>query len=291
MGSTVMFCVGATKAGTSWLHRTLSDHSDCHLRAIKELHYFDALDHGEVDRQIADVEARRGRYLKQLAQADVPAVAARKARQIGDCDDWLSVLRRGSEDRAAYMAYLTEGARGRLVGDMTPAYSLLSETRLRDMTAIAGDVRFVYLVRDPVERLWSHVRMIAGRRAAPGEDISDRALHILRRVFQGKEGEITLRSDYRAALGRLARAVDPRRLLVVVYEELFSAEGLGRVFAFLGIGEGSADFRRRIHASPKAALSAEGRAEARGWLADQYDFVADWLGRRPAGWHYELQRA
>ena len=34
---TVLFCVGAAKAGTSWFHSYLENHPDCHMRGIKEL--------------------------------------------------------------------------------------------------------------------------------------------------------------------------------------------------------------------------------------------------------------
>ena len=46
---TILFCVGATKAGTSWLYTYLLDHPECHVRSVKELHYFDVK--GPIDRQ------------------------------------------------------------------------------------------------------------------------------------------------------------------------------------------------------------------------------------------------
>ncbi|HHS89575.1 MAG TPA: sulfotransferase family protein, partial [Rhodobacteraceae bacterium] len=41
---TIFFGVGAAKSGTSWLYRYLEGHPETHLRSVKELHYFDALD-------------------------------------------------------------------------------------------------------------------------------------------------------------------------------------------------------------------------------------------------------
>ena len=281
----LLLCVGAAKAGTSWLQRVLSDHPGCALRSIKELHYFDALDRGETDRQIAAVEARRAGYLAEMEGAG-PHRLVTRARQAKDCEDWLSVLRRG-EDASAYLNYLTAGAEGRMVADMTPAYALLSEDRLRGMARLAPDVRVLYLIRDPVERLWSHVRMIAAGRAAKDGNHEGRAAHVLSRVFRGKENEIAARGDYAAAIGKLARAVDPRRLMVAVTEEMFTTAGLARIMAFLGLSAVEADFSRRIHESAAAELPAEARAQARAWLSEQYDFTADWLGRRPAGWAYE----
>lgn len=282
---TILFCVGAAKAGTSWLHRVLSDHPDCALRSIKELHYFDALDRGEVDRQIGAVERQRDLYLSEMEGAG-PVRLANRTRQVADCEAWLDVLRR-PEDREAYLGYLTGAAGGRLVADMTPAYALLSEERLGRMARIAPDVRFLYLVRDPVERLWSHVRMIADRRATRDGNREGRAAHVLSRVFRGKESEIEARGDYRTAIGKLARAVDPRRLMVAVTEEMFRADGLARICAFLGIPPAEPDYARRVNEGRGEPMPAEGRRAARAWLSAQYDFMADWLGRRPAGWAYE----
>jgi hypothetical protein len=279
----ILFCVGAAKAGTSWLHRVLSDHPGCALRSIKELHWFDAIDRGEVDRQIAAVGARRASYLSEMEGAGPHRLTAR-ARQVRDCDDWLDVLRSG--DEKAYLRYLADGAEGRMVADMTPAYALLSEERLRGMAAVGPDVRFLYLIRDPVERLWSHARMIAASRAAKDGRHDGRAAHVLSRVMRGKESEIEARGDYATAIGKLVRAIDPRRLMVAVTEEMFTPPGLARIMAFLGLPDRDTDFSRRIHESPAGVLAPEARAEARAWLAAQYDFVARHLGRRPSGWAY-----
>ncbi len=270
----ILFCVGAAKAGTSWLHRVLSDHPGCALRSIKELHFFDALDRGEVDRQVAAFGARRDGYLAEMEGAG-PVRLATRARQVRDCEEWIAVLRSG--DEGAYLRYLR---------DMTPAYALLSEERLTRMAGIGRDVRFLYLIRDPVERLWSHVRMIAAQRAAKDGQAEGRAAHVLSRVFGGKESEIAVRSDYAAAIGKLARAVDPRRVMVAVTEEMFTKAGLAGIMAFLGLSVPEADFSRRIHEGAAGEMAPDARRTARAWLADQYDFVADWLGRRPAGWAY-----
>jgi hypothetical protein len=137
-----------------------------------------------------------------------------------------------------------------------------------------------------VERLWSHVRMIAAQRAAKDGKAEGRAAHVLSRVFGGKESEIAVRSDYAAAIGKLVRVVDPRRLMVAVTEEMFTAEGLAQIMGFLGLTVPAADFSKRIHEGAAGDLAPGARAEARAWLADQYEFVAGWLGRRPAGWAY-----
>lgn len=279
----LLFCVGATKAGTSWLHDYLARHPDCHLRQVKELHYFDRLDlganwaRGDLQRRIARKEAA----LAAAGAGDAIALAA----ELADLEAALRLLS-GPEDEAAYLGYLTEGRGVRqLVADMTPAYSLLSVARLRQMAGLLPEVRFLYVLRDPLARLWSHVRMIARRRggASPA-----RAAGILGAVLAGREPAIALRSDYRGALARLDAAVDPGRLMVAFYEELLTAPGIAALCRFLGIAGRPADLGRRVHAGAALALPAAECAAALAWLRPQYDYVERRLGRLPDAWHRAL---
>ncbi len=286
-----MYCVGAAKAGTSWLHRQLSDHPECHFRAVKELHYFSSFDRDAVDGNIARVEAIRER-LRAGVEGDLTAPQlANKVRQLAHVGHYLEVLRLGYEDRDAYLAYLNHGCGdARVIGEMTPAYSLLSERRLGAMARIAQDVRFIYLLRDPVERLWSHVRMIAGRWAAHPGEVAERAGNILRRVVQGREDQIARRSDYARALARLSAAIDPARLLVAIYEDMFSGDGLARICVFLGIAPRPPDLARVVHGGAPLAMTERQRAMVAHWLAPQYDATAGFLGGLPGAWAANLTR-
>ncbi len=283
----IMLGVGATKSGTSWLHATLAAHPQCYFRSMKELHYFDAIENGKVDREIA---ARRDE-----AQAIRERIALGRAKagadlRLKDREDLIALFERG-DNPDAYVEYLTTGHEGRaVVGEVTPAYSLVSEERLRAMSRLARDVRFVYLMRDPVARLWSHVRMIAGRRSEDGRVAADRAGRILKRVFRGEEPQIVIRGDYRTALTKFATAIDPTRLLVLVFEDLVSGQALNRLWSFLGISAGT-PARRPVHVGTPLAMTDEQIRAARVWLAPQYDFVADWLGARPKAWAYDIAEA
>ncbi len=285
-----MFCVGATKAGTSWLHRYISDHPECWMQPIKELHYFDAIDRNDWAYQRSVIEGRRAGLQADLAGASGPW-ADELRRQIAQMDRWLAVLASGREDLPAYLDYLTAGADGRLVADMTPAYSLLSQDRLSGMARLLPDVRFIYLMRDPVARLWSHVRMMAERRAKPGESLAERAKRILNRVITGKEPQIAERSDYRAALSKILAAVAPARRLVMFSEDLFSQAGVGRICAFLGISPVPARPDRRVFEGQAVPMTEFQRRRAGRWLAEQYDFVATTLGDVPPAWRANMEWA
>ncbi|WP_095589924.1 sulfotransferase [Actibacterium ureilyticum] len=279
MGDAVlMFGMGATKAGTSWLYRYLAGHPDCHLRSVKELHYFDTLDFGN---RAGRAKALRSRHAELAGRRG--GDGATRAARMADLAALADLVESGNDD--AYLAYLNAGRKQeRLVGDMTPAYALLSEGRLRQMAGMAAQVRFIYLMRDPVERLWSHVRMIARRRSPSARDIAGLAGALLGRVLSGAEDHIAARGDYRAVLGRIDRALDPRQVFLAFSEDLFSGAVLDKLCAFLGIGARSADLTRAAHVGVPVEMNAVQRAEAAAWLKPQYDFVAARMGRLPAAW-------
>lgn len=273
----LMFGIGATKAGTSWLYRYLAGHPDCHLRSVKELHYFDTVDFGDRAGRAAGMRARRDLL------AVKPGTNADRTQRIDDLTALSDVIEEG--DEAAYLAYLNAGrVQQRLVGDITPSYGLLSQQRLKQMAGMAAQVRFVYLMRDPVERLWSHVRMIARRRSGSDTQIAGQAGAILTRVVSGAEGHIAERGDYRTVLGRIDRALNPKQVFLAFHEELFSGPMIEKLCAFLGIGPHPADFARTAHAGVPVEMTPAQRADAAAWLAPQYEFVAARMGGLPKIW-------
>lgn len=281
--SVVFFCVGAAKAGTSWLHRQLSQHPECHLRAIKELHYFSALEKGKLADELTKHRGFQSELLERLA-ASGKAPTEEQAARLADRGAWIDVLEAQKEDTSAYLAYLNAGrGQAKVVGDLTPAYALLPQERFQQLASLAPDVRFLFLVRDPVERLWSHVRMMAARRSIDGKISADRCAHVLNRTFAGAETQITARCDYASTLKRLAKAVPPTRLLVEVFEDMIHGSGFGRVCDFLGIKRATFDMSP-VHEGQQLAMSPTQRRAASEWLAPQYAAVEQTLGQLPKRW-------
>ena len=281
--SVLFFCVGATKAGTSWLYTQLAAHPECHFRAIKELHYFDALEDDALEQELDKHRRQHARILaKVAAQGGDPG--PRQSRRLRDISAWINVLERGAEDRDAYLDYLRDGAGdAKVIGDITPAYCVLTAARLRVMSDLAPNVRFSMLLRDPVERLWSHVRMIAARRDRNGQATSERCARILNKTFKGKEDDIAKRSDYAGALERLAAAVPSGKVLVDVFEDMVTGEGFARICNFLGI-RAIEPSPVPVHAGQPLPMSPEQRRAAAQWLAPQYEASARVLGRMPEAW-------
>ncbi len=284
---TFLFCVGATKAGTSWLYRYLSRHPECHLRSIKELHYFDMIESGNFARHRSREERRMAALLAE--QASGAPMGAFRARLLKDAEDWVSVIGREGEDIGAYRAYLTEGRGARhVVGDVTPAYALLPVARLQAMARMAADVRFVYLLRDPVSRLWSQARMVAYRKAASLAEFPARAVQVMGEMIDAIGAGRSDREDYIGTISRLRAAVSPSRLLVQLQDEMMTVPGIARLCGFLGITVVAAEFDKRVHEGTPLALDEGLRARAQVALRPQYDFVATLFPELPDSWRRNM---
>jgi hypothetical protein len=263
----------------------LLNHPECYLRRVKELHYFNGLDFGQMDWQRKDNLRRLEGAQKRLAAADDGPALWRARRDVADRADWARVQDLPGEDDQAYLAYLNAGRRDeRLIADMTPAYSLLSSERLSAMSGLTGDVRFIYLMRDPLARLWSHVRMVTGRKAKGTPDYAE-AQRVLTDVVEGRDQGIAERSDYGATRAKLTAAIPAARRLIMTFEEML-AGGLAKIQAFLGIATRSGP-ARKVHAGPELDLKPEDRARALAWLRPQYEHVTRFFGTLPEGWDKE----
>jgi hypothetical protein len=192
---------------------------------------------------------------------------------------------------APYKDYLMGGIGDeKLVCDVTPAYSLLTSDKLGEMAAISPTTRFIYLLRDPVERLWSHIRMIAMRRDPQKTIRRDQVDGLFDAVAMGDENPIRLRSDYKSAIQKLRAVIDPSRLLFVYFEDLFGGDGLAKICEFLNISHVPPTVERTIHAGKPMKMRDDQWLWARSWLGDQYDYVRTAIANVPPAWQTELQR-
>lgn len=284
---TVLFCVGATKAGTSWLYRHLAQHPECHLRSIKELHYFDMIHDGSQKRFLKRLRERIALLKAAIAGGDTRPTLQ---RQLRDAQAWKDVIAQADgADHSAYLAYLADGRGSRpLVADITPAYALLPQDQLAQMQAAAPTSRFVYLLRDPVSRLWSQARMLATRRGGDMDGFPARAAQMLDGMLEAIRNGLPDREDYVGAITRLRAVIAPERLMIMLQDDMMTASGLSRLHAFLGIADKAGDFDRRVHEGTPLALPDDLRARAQAALRPQYDFVARLFPDLPDSWRRNM---
>jgi len=71
-------------------------------------------------------------------------------------------------------------AAGRTTGEITPRYSVLPDAAVAHAACVLTNARIVYMIRDPVERAWSNLKMGANRYGGTeswsGENLRERVL-------------------------------------------------------------------------------------------------------------------
>ncbi|MBQ2260446.1 MAG: sulfotransferase [Loktanella sp.] len=285
----VLFCVGATKAGTTWFYRLLHDHPDCALPAVKEAHYWDTFDAEDREKQIAAfrIRLREMREQKAAAQAEGRGWQVDNlTRRIDDMKALIAVIEAGRADDRAYLCWLTQGrGQARLYADMTPNYATLPDALLDRMVNATPTAKVAYLMRDPLDRLWSHIRMQARRQRQSHEIYEKKANNILHRILnKAQETHILERGDYAGVIRKLRRVVPAERLMVAFSETLMTPQGCAQLCAFLGITPVADLPQEAVHEGPPVVMLDKLRPRAQKLLYEQYDWVARNVGPLPQNW-------
>ncbi|MEM8647093.1 MAG: sulfotransferase domain-containing protein, partial [Pseudomonadota bacterium] len=187
-------------------------------------------------------------------------------------------------DEAAYLDHFARLCvpETKTVCDITPAYSAIGREGFEYMKAYfsSQDVRLklFFVMRDPVDRLWSHLRY---------RDRHD-AERDVRHTWPEriKDSEMLAFSDYRATVEALEAVFPPEDLLFLFYEELFSGPAFKELSAFAGVTYTRPDSAQSVNETPlKLDLPDEAREALRGLLEPQYAFCRKrFAGAVPAAW-------
>jgi hypothetical protein len=156
----------------------------------------------------------------------------------------------GAFARLRYAAWFVPGRLlGKMVGEVTPAYATLPDDRVGLIASWMPKARMLYLLRDPVERAWSHATkgfpLWAGY---PLEQASD---HAVLEFFHLPD--VLARGQYVRNLQTWRRNFPAEQILVCVSELMFAdpVANLRRIYAFLGVDPGvpldPAGLGRRVH--------------------------------------------
>ena len=213
MSGVFLLGVGAQKAGTTWLHAQLNRRPDADFGFLKEYHIYDTL-----TLPTAGFSNRRRRSILKPRTWRRQRFLDRQDRYFGY---FAAVLRR----------------RGiRLTGDITPSYSGLSADTLSVIRhGFEGHgvmVRPVFLMRDPIERVISSLRM---QRRKCGEEDSAGEIASLRQLCRDRPERINLRGDYSHTLDSLEDSFGLQNCFVGAYEQLFTTECWARLCHFLDV--------------------------------------------------------
>lgn len=140
--------------------------------------------------------------------------------------------------RAEYDALFAGAAPGQICGEATPAY-LFHPPCARRIRACNPAMRFILMLRDPVERAHSHWRMQVGRGKEPLSFSEAIRAGRARVAGNWRAYSYVERGFYGEQIARLFGLFPREQVLVLLTEDLRDRheESLRRVWRFLGCGE------------------------------------------------------
>jgi Sulfotransferase family len=215
-------CIGAQKAGTTWLSKMLEKHPEIWITPVKELHYFDY-----VHLQEMDIPKRMLNELKNTLERKCNGQAVSMSYL-----QYLSKVALTDKYDDEYYISLFESANKDVIGELTPEYSMLTEEGVFHMRNLLGDIKIIFIMRNPVQRAWSFARMFLRQDLANGVSISpERWIKIVNRPGNKK------RTDYKHTVNTYEKIFRPDKILYLFYDDicLEPLRVLRDVCLFLGV--------------------------------------------------------
>lgn len=255
--------LGAQKAGTSWLHQILSTQDNANFGFMKEYHIWDYV--------FSDL--CKG-FKAPKKKSDNAGAAMRRMMQ---------------ESPEAYIKYFQGliSSDKNLTGDITPSYSVIDEFGLKKISRLikgAGfDLKVVFLMRDPVERIWSAVRMEKRNLLRQGKILDDNFTELRVKEYVCLKAQIA-RSDYKQTVHNITNAFSEHEVHFELYERLFEKTAIYKLQEFLNFELKNIDFSKRVNKSESEQMSEATREMLREYLAPQYDFCNDRFEETKEAW-------
>lgn len=283
MKKTFLFGAGAQKTGTTWLYQYLKRNRSCAMSDIKEFSIFNAVYQPDQAGAVTAGKLRRlaGMLEERTALADA-GTPHKDGQPFLDLLDNLAIEFDPSRYPDYFDRLLAAKPGSHLTGDITPFYCALSAENYRairlQLENAGYDVKVVFLMRDPVERCYSAIRMGERNRAAEAGKSKVRPVHE-RFAMQAVQPWCEVRTRYELTVPALESAFGKDRLFFGFYESFISDTEVRRLCDFLEIPFKEPNVEHKANASPRVGEpSAEDIAKVRDFYAETYRFCEERFG-------------
>ena len=119
-----------------------------------------------------------------------------------------------------------------ITGEITPAYSALSDKVVAGISRYLPAVKLIFVIRRPYERIWSQICMM---RSGWGHKDDMHAMDFVKLIQIVESPVVALRSDYFRTLRNWNAFFPAHQLLVITFEKLLQQDGLSQVFNHIGV--------------------------------------------------------
>lgn len=278
----LFLCIGAQKAGTTWLGRMLERHPDVFFTPVKEIHYFDHAAGLTAHLSNGKRRSRRRKYYQRLCTQwhRWNTLYAQRA--------WYRDYMQDPIDDAWYVRLFTRRPEKMMAGEATPEYALLGKPGFAHIKRMAPGVRLIYIMRNPVTRAWSQILHYCRSNGLDATALSSKEL-----IGITSQERFEALADYCSTLEHIGSVFPQDQIWVGFYEDIHADRlaALEQICGFIGVDFAPGMFaglERRYNISQAAAMPSE----VRETLGIKYHGLAcrilEHVGRVPESWHEEF---
>lgn len=219
-----ILCIGAQKAGTSWLHENLADNPSVWTTPFKELHFFD-------HKFLPENRKWTPWHVKSSVKKAKNLIAV-------DDQDYLSYMDSLVEapmlNGSWYKRVFSRCTSDRIGIDITPEYCGIPAEGIDFVKKFLGPgIRIIYIIRSPVQRALSQIAMNIARHKPVLNDLDDW-------IREASKPEVFERGDYVSHVQRWDSHMGEGSILYLPFGQIARdpISFLRRIEEFAGIPKG-----------------------------------------------------
>lgn len=204
--------IGAMKSGTSWLAKQLEDHPDISVPPVKEIHYF-AHCHSPI--KLLDTNCRIEALKNYISWVNPELHIDILRHNLHWFDMYLD---EPINDAWFYNLFKNRGSK-KYCAEFSNITSILDDEAWTHIKSLSDNIKVTYTIRDPLMRLWSHIRFQASINGV-FEDIPQWGETEYRDFLNS--GDMLQHSCYSHTISTLRRNLEPYQFLLLYFEDFRS---------------------------------------------------------------------
>jgi len=262
-----IICIGAQKAGTSWLHETLLQNPAVWSPPFKELHFFDY-------KFIPDSR----KWAKWHVRSNVKKNLEKEfwwSESVGYEDYLRSLLREPILNGNWYKNAFSIMPHDCVGMDVTPEYCQLSDEGIEFLVRFLEKPKIIYIIRDPIDRALSQIRMNLTRNKLRSGDMG-----VWRKL--SKEPVIWQRGNYAEYIPRWDKNISEDNILYIPFGRISQEPHtlLCEIEKFLGIQSHKYEgVEKKVFSGKEAYIPDDVKTDIKANMEIQYEFLKNRFGK------------